>query len=160
MADNDQHQFKDRYMLRLPDGMRDRIKAAAEANNRSMNAEIVAALEKAFPPATTTTDLLSEYHSLSSSLLREGISDAERQAIKRTMDGLYEELIRRRDADYPFGPLNANGKPEPKNIRLAFRNANKRLAQFCDDMDAGRDEAKEQMAEYLASLARGLLESR
>lgn len=31
-------------MLRLPDGMRDQIKAAAETNNRSMNAEIVAAL--------------------------------------------------------------------------------------------------------------------
>ena len=39
----------DRFMLRLPDGMRDRIKAAAEANNRSMNAEIVAALEKEYP---------------------------------------------------------------------------------------------------------------
>ena len=46
MSGNDQHQFKDRYMLRLPDGMRDRIKAAAEANNRSMNAEIVARLEQ------------------------------------------------------------------------------------------------------------------
>lgn len=29
--------------------MRDRIKAAAEANNRSMNAEIVATLEKKYP---------------------------------------------------------------------------------------------------------------
>jgi plasmid stability protein len=35
----------DRFMLRLPDGMRDRIKAAAEANTRSMNAEIVYRLE-------------------------------------------------------------------------------------------------------------------
>lgn len=34
----------DQYMLRLPDGMRDQIKLAAEANNRSMNAEIIAAL--------------------------------------------------------------------------------------------------------------------
>ena len=38
----------DRFMLRLPDGMRDRIKAAAEENNRSMNAEIVARLEQTF----------------------------------------------------------------------------------------------------------------
>ena len=37
-------------MLRLPDGMRDRIKAAADANNRSMNAEIVATLEQKYPP--------------------------------------------------------------------------------------------------------------
>lgn len=34
----------DKFMLRLPDGMRDRIKAAADANSRSMNAEILVAL--------------------------------------------------------------------------------------------------------------------
>jgi predicted DNA-binding protein len=32
--------------IRLPDGMRDRISALAKANGRSMNAEIVACLEK------------------------------------------------------------------------------------------------------------------
>ena len=42
-------QNQDKYVLRLPDGMRDRIKAAAEANNRSMNAEIVATLEEKYP---------------------------------------------------------------------------------------------------------------
>ena len=36
-------------MLRLPDGLRDRIKTVAEANNRSMNAEIVAVLEENYP---------------------------------------------------------------------------------------------------------------
>lgn len=35
-------------MLRLPDGMRDRIAEAAKAANRSMNAEIVARLEASF----------------------------------------------------------------------------------------------------------------
>ncbi|GHG37775.1 Arc family DNA-binding protein [Paracoccus aerius] len=40
----------DQFVVRLPDGMRDRIKAAAEANNRSMNAEIVATLEEKYPP--------------------------------------------------------------------------------------------------------------
>lgn len=39
----------DQYMVRFPDGLRDRIKAAAEANNRSMNAEIVAALLETYP---------------------------------------------------------------------------------------------------------------
>ncbi len=33
-------------MLRLPDGMRERIKSIAEENNRSMNAEIVGALDE------------------------------------------------------------------------------------------------------------------
>ncbi len=34
----------DKFMLRMPDGMRDRIKASAEDNKRSMNAEIIVGL--------------------------------------------------------------------------------------------------------------------
>ena len=37
----------DQYTLRLPDGLRDRIKAAAAANGRSMNTEIIASLQAA-----------------------------------------------------------------------------------------------------------------
>lgn len=37
-----------KFMLRLPGDMRDRIAEAAKANNRSMNAEIVARLEATF----------------------------------------------------------------------------------------------------------------
>jgi hypothetical protein len=40
---------QDKFMLRLPEGMRDRIKAVADANNRSMNSEIVATLEEKYP---------------------------------------------------------------------------------------------------------------
>lgn len=39
---------QDKFMLRLPDGMRDRIKIEAERNNRSMNAEIISRLETTF----------------------------------------------------------------------------------------------------------------
>lgn len=35
----------DRFIIRLPDGMRERFKTAAHINGRSMNAEIVLALE-------------------------------------------------------------------------------------------------------------------
>lgn len=38
-------QPQDKYVVRLPDGMRDAIKNAATANNRTMNAEIIAALQ-------------------------------------------------------------------------------------------------------------------
>jgi plasmid stability protein len=38
----------DKVIVRLPNGMRDRLKAAAAENNRSMNAEIVARLEESF----------------------------------------------------------------------------------------------------------------
>lgn len=44
-------------VIRPPEGMRDRIKAAAEENNRSMNAEIVATLEEKYPaPAPPNND--------------------------------------------------------------------------------------------------------
>ena len=38
----------DKFMLRLPDGMRDQLKAVAAENGRSMNAEIVIRLERSF----------------------------------------------------------------------------------------------------------------
>ncbi|MDM5178490.1 Arc family DNA-binding protein [Massilia sp. DJPM01] len=38
----------DRYIVRLPDGMRDQIARAAEKNGRSMNSEIVARLAFTF----------------------------------------------------------------------------------------------------------------
>lgn len=45
---NPTNRESDKFMLRLPEGMRERIKAAAEAAHRSMNAEIVARLEESF----------------------------------------------------------------------------------------------------------------
>lgn len=37
------------YGLRIPPDLKDRVEAAAKANNRSMNAEIVATLEEHYP---------------------------------------------------------------------------------------------------------------
>ena len=42
-------QNQDKFIVRLPDGLRDRIHLAAEANHRSMNAEVVALLEEKYP---------------------------------------------------------------------------------------------------------------
>ena len=39
----------EQFTVRFPDGLRDRIKAAADANNRSMNAEIIATLGVKYP---------------------------------------------------------------------------------------------------------------
>lgn len=48
MADETPAREQDKFVLRLPDGMRDRLKAEAEANKRSMNAEILARLVASF----------------------------------------------------------------------------------------------------------------
>lgn len=41
------HKESDRYMLRLPDGWRDKVKEEAAKAHRSMNAEIIAAIQTA-----------------------------------------------------------------------------------------------------------------
>lgn len=54
-------QPQDKYVVRFPDGMRDRLKAEAERNNRSLNAEIVAQLIEY--PALLTLSKALEYAS-------------------------------------------------------------------------------------------------
>jgi hypothetical protein len=46
---------QEKFMLRLPLGMRDKVKAAAAKNNRSMNAEIVALLQEKYPVYDATS---------------------------------------------------------------------------------------------------------
>lgn len=43
---------QERFIIRLPNGMRDRIAEVAKASGRSMNSEIVYCLGKAFPPSS------------------------------------------------------------------------------------------------------------
>jgi hypothetical protein len=47
----------DKFIVRLPEGMRDRLAAAAKANGRSMNAQIVTILEEWF----NKSDVLINY---------------------------------------------------------------------------------------------------
>ncbi|HVI30423.1 Arc family DNA-binding protein [Hansschlegelia sp.] len=50
--------YQDKFMLRMPEGLRDRIKVAAQANGRSMNAEIVDCLEEHYPAEPLLEDLI------------------------------------------------------------------------------------------------------
>lgn len=45
MAEDQNRTNVDQYMLRFPPGMRGQLKDLAKANNRSMNGEIIAALD-------------------------------------------------------------------------------------------------------------------
>lgn len=51
-------QTQDKFVVRLPDGMRDQIAAAAEAAGRSMNAEIVQRLADSMDPATAASHMI------------------------------------------------------------------------------------------------------
>ncbi|WP_139790610.1 Arc family DNA-binding protein [Rhizobium rhizosphaerae] len=61
MSDKDKYpsELAERFQVRLPAGLRDRIRAAAEANGRSMNTEIVTALEDAYPDPEKLAEELS-----------------------------------------------------------------------------------------------------
>ncbi|MER8846791.1 Arc family DNA-binding protein [Mesorhizobium australicum] len=55
-------QLAERFQVRLPNGMRDRIAQSAERNGRSMNAEIVQALDQFFPPEPSIEQILERVH--------------------------------------------------------------------------------------------------
>ena len=75
----------DQFPLRLPDGLRDRIKAAAERNGRSMNVEIVRVLEREFPEPFPLHDRIDQLGTLFSAMLKV-------QGLERAMDVMSEEL--------------------------------------------------------------------
>lgn len=58
------HQYpsekQDQYMLRMPDGMRDALKAKAAENKRSLNAEIVSRLQASLEAPDAVLGLTDE----------------------------------------------------------------------------------------------------
>lgn len=54
----------DQFVVRLPDGMRERIGEAAQTNARSMNAEIVARLERTFDPSLISDEIATQVEAL------------------------------------------------------------------------------------------------
>jgi hypothetical protein len=61
MSDRATGRDSDKFMLRFPEGLRDRMKQAAEDNGRSMNAEIVIRLEASLlgeSNASSTIDII------------------------------------------------------------------------------------------------------
>lgn len=56
-------------MLRLPDGMRERISDSAKSSGRTMNAEIVARLSRSFEQASETTHEVAKAHKSTAAVL-------------------------------------------------------------------------------------------
>ncbi|MBZ3693412.1 Arc family DNA-binding protein [Phyllobacterium calauticae] len=82
----------EQVMIRLPDGMRDRIKLHAERHGRSMNAEIVQVLEHAFPEPWTFQQRLRQLNGLLAILKATGdprdIIDSLVDDIRETLEGV------------------------------------------------------------------------
>lgn len=63
----------DKVLVRMPDGMRDRLKEVAKANNRTLNAEIVARLERSFTAEKEVEQIAFE-SGFEASMLREDVA--------------------------------------------------------------------------------------
>lgn len=105
-------------MLRLPDGMRDKIKMEADSNGRSMNAEIVERLERSFDHQFTEDSLnvmLTNYERLSAEMmvLHYTILRIDREfgidalAIQREEEARLEKKLGRK-IEKPHWPLSGN----------------------------------------------------
>lgn len=77
----------DRFQVRLPSGLRDRIKAYAEKHGRSMNTEIVRILEREFPAPLSLEARVQDLIGLVEVVRSRGATE---DVIDRLNDELYE----------------------------------------------------------------------
>lgn len=75
-------EMQDRFIVRLPDGMRDKIAELAKQNSRSMNAEIVARLERTFSQESPQSDdivvTMSQFDKIIEDAIQRAFARAER----------------------------------------------------------------------------------
>lgn len=98
MAEDQNRTLSDKFMLRFPDGMRDRIKRAAEANNRSMNAEIISTLDDAYPEEASVESLMEYMKALADTYKDpEARSATVLREIYDVLDGIRSKLREEED---------------------------------------------------------------
>jgi plasmid stability protein len=113
MAKQYPSQKQDQFIVRLPDGMRERIRVAAEANSRSMNAEIVATLEEKYPAPSTDASFEALASFLEQMGLRSGIAVPAKDA------ALYRRAIRA--LAFPIGiPIDLSEAELAREMRERF----------------------------------------
>lgn len=88
----------ERFQIRLPPGLRDRIKAYAEAHGRSMNTEIVRILEREFPVPLDMTGQIEQLVEMLE-FIREGKANDENvdtmaAIIQETIEGIVTGRVR------------------------------------------------------------------
>lgn len=81
-------ELAERFQLRLPPGLRDRIKAYAERHGRSMNTEIVRVLEREFPEPWSLESRIEDLIGLARIL--KGLPNNE--SIDQLVNEIYETL--------------------------------------------------------------------
>ncbi|MBL1438334.1 MAG: Arc family DNA-binding protein [Rhodobacteraceae bacterium] len=92
MVQDSSSRKQDQYIVRFPDGLRDRIKKAAADNNRSMNAEIVDTLEYGYPePQISSTIEMVDY--LAGEFLGLEVSEEEIAALEAKIRHFHDMVL-------------------------------------------------------------------
>ncbi|WP_336802458.1 Arc family DNA-binding protein [Kaistia sp. MMO-174] len=90
----------DKIVIRVPDGLRDRIAAAARANNRSVNAELVQLLEATYPPESTIEDVIYWAHYVTDQF-EDAPQYSKLQLLREALMELAKKLDQGRREGYP-----------------------------------------------------------
>ncbi len=95
-------ELAERFQIRLPAGLRDRIKAYAERHGRSMNTEIVRVLEREFPEQWDVDDRMDELAKMLD-ILSAGRADPRLdgfvQKFEETVNGIVSGRVKGVDAE-------------------------------------------------------------
>lgn len=92
MSEYSPSRILDKIIIRVPNGLRDRIKRVADFNNRSVNAELVVLLERTYPPETKINEYLQDIAEIVGKLPAENRADAWSAVFDR-LDALRNETI-------------------------------------------------------------------
>ncbi|WP_162588343.1 Arc family DNA-binding protein [Variovorax sp. RA8] len=108
-------QAGDKYIVRFPEGMRDRIAEAAKANNRSMNAEILQRLEDSFGEGGSAALALSVAQLQAQAIERQFVTQRYQAALLAALELLRFARSRAREAEVQI----LNEPQEDAYIRLS-----------------------------------------
>jgi hypothetical protein len=83
MSHESPSRFLDKIIIRVPNGMRDRIKRVADLNNRSVNAELLVLLDRTYPAETAIDEYLQDIAEIVGKLPAEKRADVWRDVFNR-----------------------------------------------------------------------------
>ncbi|THK35625.1 Arc family DNA-binding protein [Ensifer sp. MPMI2T] len=131
----------DQYMLRLPDGLRDRIKAYAERVGTSINTEIVRVLEREFPEQWTADNRLEELGKMLS-ILNAGTEDPRLdefiQKVEETVEGIVSGRVT---------GVDPNARDAVSDMWSGYKERESEAA-YEEEQDAQMDYTEEELAAY------------
>lgn len=166
MAEDQNRSFQDKFMLRFPEGMRDRVRTSAEVSGRSMNAEIVQRLKQSFVEDESDALKLNLPYDLWNSLMTDaavnemGMDDRAIQILYASYDenaeystslAKVEKLV---DENADMSELISHMKAKEDADFLLYYSKVVQLAQFAKTVLAARNDVPAHIAEIAQDVAK------